>query len=298
MGAQEIARRVQSELAKLPDSLRDDADKIWQSVARVDEKGKISQITRLFAASLHEPVVIYDDIAAAHFYMWMAYTLYDRIIDGEVTVAVLPLANVLLRSALSYCPDLHDAFLKMDAANAWELTYARARIYRGSITFSQLPLYGDGQVLVDRAYGHIASCVRMVLPVDQPVVVEALSQYVIARQLNDDLHDWVEDLRSGQLTYVVTSLLQTATVPSGKYAIDELLVSLRRQFWETEVERLCQEVIDRTERAKAMLQPLLAINSPFDTQVLNPISQVAHAALRRHRLHRAQLAAYQRAHGV
>jgi hypothetical protein len=288
---------IEEELRGLPPLLYEEARPIWLAMSTIDHKEQLTKITAIFGMSLRFPQKIPRDIAIAHFYMWMSYTLYDRLLDEEVAMNALPVANCLQRLALVHCPALAEAFLRMDAANAWELATTRAIVAKGAIILTSLPNYGDSGVLAERAYGHIANCLELVETKDRVSITGGLSQYVIARQLNDDLHDWVDDFRRGHLSYVVVVLLQAAGVAGGTYDFESLLPQLKRLFWETELERLCLEVIEHIKHARHSLQGVLVASSPFDKQFLEPIARVAHQALQQHHARKEQVAAaYNRTH--
>lgn len=183
---------------------------------------------------------------------WLAYSIYDDVLDGDGEVLHLSIANMALRrSLLHFAKAIPDArfnsfvakvFDEVDAANVWELTHARDA--------NQLPRYGAYKMLAQRSWGHvIAPTGVMVLAgyaLDSPEVAQLhafFRQYIIAKQLCDDAHDWLPDLRAEHITPIVALLLRE--LPQA----DE--VSHQLHFWRhtiDEVNSLIREHLARAEQ--------------------------------------------------
>lgn len=147
---------------------------------------------------------------------WDAYTLYDDVLDGDAPVADICAANSAMRQSLQAfwraLPDNQDfqeyvigAFDRMDAANQWELQHAR--------NLAQSPEYGNYQQLADRSWGHTLAGVGPLLAggyaLGGPEVqsfLDFMRNYLIAKQLSDDAHDWRQDYEAGRVTPVVALL--------------------------------------------------------------------------------------------
>ena len=67
-----------------------------------------------------------------------------------------------------------------------------------------------------------------------------MRHYLIARQLNDDAHDWPEDLQNGHITPVAAMLLVELKVKRGQSLLPELLTQARRQFWHSSLPEVCR----------------------------------------------------------
>lgn len=181
---------------------------------------------------------------------WMAYTLYDDILDGDANADQLPIAGVALRRSYEHfahaLPDqrtwleqVTETFDLIDGANYWEQQHARADTRGGVFELRRLPDYGDYSQLAHRSLGHRLAGTGVALvhygSLEHPQV-RALQtffkHFLIARQLNDDAHDWEEDLQSGRLTAVVTMLLGAVYEPPHHFVIDDELDGLRQYFWQ------------------------------------------------------------------
>lgn len=179
---------------------------------------------------------------------WVAYTLYDDLLDGDAGPWALPLANIAMRCSLAgflqaapadYQAYVRQAFTAIDEANAWELANCRLDVdRRGQLKLKTIPAYTTLKRLADRSLGHTLSPLAVLAAADHSLqepevqaLLRGLRSYLIARQLHDDLHDWEADLRTGQCSYVVTRLLGASGLAPGTYQLDDLLPDLQRVFW-------------------------------------------------------------------
>jgi hypothetical protein len=237
---------------------------------------------QLFADQLQNPVGITDQqlqaLGEANFFCWIATILYDDFIDEEGEPARLPIANVAYRLSLqlyrralarsplrgsdaarrryAYVERMYDA---VDRANAWEVIHTRAQVADGTISIHALPHYGNRVVLADRAFGHAIGPMLLVrqLPDVRPqqvrLVQSALQHYLIARQLNDDIHDWRKDLRAGQLSVVVTDMLQAIRLRPGRYDLEALVARFDRRFLYRGLDRQCIRLIEHVHACRRAL---------------------------------------------
>lgn len=240
----------------LADSLRKLADG--------DNGDEIMLLPHRFNDSLLRPLPdtaaqMLDDLGLANLYGWLAYTIYDDFLDETGNPRLLPVANMAMRRSLDIfseaspdqgLPRLARAIFDiMDGANAWEQTRCRAAVSGGRIKIERLPDYGDLSKLAERSLGHTLPPLAVLLgggmerdsePFDH--VRMALKHYLIVRQLNDDVHDWPEDLQNGHLSYVVTRLLADMGVTRGEHDTAVLSQTARRQFWHATLPDLCREM--------------------------------------------------------
>jgi hypothetical protein len=71
----------------------------------------------------------------------------------------------------------------------------------------------------------------------------AFQHYLIARQLNDDLHDWVKDMQAGQASYVVTAILRDMRVKNDVYDLTALMPAMQRCFRGATMSKICQRML-------------------------------------------------------
>lgn len=196
------------------------------------------------------PQKILDTLNSASLHGWLAYTIYDDFLDGTGSPQTLNVATIALR--LSYqkfsqalAPEYNFAdfvsrtFNTIDSANYWELTHARASVTDGIVTIINMPNYRSYKQLADKSLGHqLAVCSLATIhygSIGHPNLTALQSFYkhfLIARQLNDDAHDWEDDLKAGHLSAVVSIILQDAYSAPCSIMLDAALPKLRQQFWQ------------------------------------------------------------------
>lgn len=246
------------------------------TITKADPQHEITLLPYLFAQSLsnaqhlYKPEQLCAALGVANLYGWIAYTIYDDFLDDEGQPKLLPAANVALRSSLL---QFHDAlpdmpqfqariahtFTTMDNANTWEVTHCRFAVTHRSLTIGALPRFAQRQKLAERSLGHglgpLALLVASGASLHDPHVTaidKAFRHYLIARQLNDDAHDWKEDVQRGHSTYVVATILRQLGV-SGTQSFDTLLPAMERQFWNHTLIDVCHTMQQHIARGRALL---------------------------------------------
>lgn len=243
-------------LRKLGEPLKSGGIAFLERVRRADTTHEIGRIATFFERSLVRPDARapIDQLGEANIHCWISYMLYDHLIDGEASLEQLPIANVTMRIALDSYRSLFPAdhpfqnvltgtFNDMDFANAWELKHTRMQVNNDSIAITPLPDYGTFTVLAKRSFGHALGPIALAhfhgfTTQQQRLLEKGFRHYLIARQLNDDLHDWQEDLRGGRLSAVVTHMIQSEGLSTGIYQLDELVARLRVNFWNKSMEEM------------------------------------------------------------
>jgi hypothetical protein len=198
----------------------------------------------------------------------MAYTIYDSFLDNEGDPRTLSTANVALRYSVERfrqaLPDntafqqyTAEVFDTIDSANAWELIHCRAQVDGNTITIASPPPYTRTLGLAYRSLGHTLTPLAVLAASGVKLndrhtkrVSLALRHYIAARQLNDDMHDWQQDLQKGIITYVVARLLKETGVKPGTHKLSKLIPVMQRQFWHNTLPSMCQIATRHTELAR------------------------------------------------
>lgn len=220
------------------------------------------------------PQQILNHLNLGSLYGWMAYTLYDDMLDGEGQVSDIGVANSALRrsyarftTALPDNPDFANyvasVFDAIDSANDWELQNARANVHDGELAVTRLPDYGDLSQLADRSLGHsLAACGVAVWHYGSfyhpqvQTLQRFFKHFLIARQLNDDAHDWEPDLRDGRITAVVSPLLAGIDQPLHRILIARELDRLHQQFWRHTITQVSALIAEQLTLARQALDQL------------------------------------------
>jgi hypothetical protein len=236
---------------------------------------------------------------------WMAYTVLDDFLDEEGKPPLLPVATVALRrldDLWHACDAWFPGFAglactvmdRMDAANAWEVNHCRLRRENGGWRLPEgLPDYSNDDLLADRSFGHALGPLAILLAMGHragsapyDAITEFFRQYLIARQLDDDAHDWERDLRRGQLNRIGTQALRVWDERHGHIGgmvDDQLIEDLREWFWQTGIRLAALDIQAAVHRAEEALRacPLMVEPSGLN-RLLEPMRRSASRALQEH----------------
>lgn len=207
-----------------------------------------------------DPIV---QLGVANLFGWVAYTIYDDFLDEEGDTKELPLANVCLRESAEIFSIIlpknsgfpyfsKNIFDTIDDANNWEVNNCR--------DMSAIPDYGDFSQLANKSLGHALGPAAILFTLgyreDSAEVKGAIrffKSYIIARQLNDDAHDWEDDLKKGYVNAVGARLLKE------EKGIKRDFEKLREIFWHKTVVAVCRDISRHVELAKKDLKKLSSV---------------------------------------
>jgi hypothetical protein len=244
--ARTMAHDTNDEIALLPQRLN-------ASLIKALPKSQLERITQLGIANL---------------YGWSAYAIYDDFLDNEGDPRDLSVANILSRHSLqnfkqalpndiSFHNTVDRTFDTIDSANDREVQHCRLSVTNKAVTIAQLPQYQKSLQLADRSLGHVLGPLGVLaaggIAADDPRAVAlclALRHYLVARQLNDDLHDWEQDTRAGIATYVVAKILRNLSVPPGQHSFRTILPKMQQEFWHNTLPSVCKTIQMHTSRAR------------------------------------------------
>lgn len=239
-------------------------------------------------------------LAMVNLWGWMAYTIYDDFLDGEGRPSLLPSANVALRQLTAilgaimprnqvFHTEVTDILNRLDGANAWEVTHCRGVLKRGRLYITELPDYTDYWQLAERSLGHTIAGLGVLYAAHVPdQTVDALkqffTQYLIARQLNDDAHDWQQDLSHGHVNAVGVRILRRWQADRGslEQGIDlkQEAENLNLIMWEHVIQEASADIDAHIASARQALKafPQGSKTESFD-RLLTPLERSARRAL-------------------
>lgn len=223
------------------------------------------------------------NMCVANIFFWTAFIIYDDFWDEDEAArpALLPIANMFARTYSSFFsallparsgfePFFQGLMDKLDEANAWETRHCRMSREDGMVEIPKcLPNYGTYVKKFRPASGHVLGPVAMLVLVGYKIdsaevqhLIDYFQNYLIAMQMNDDMHDWEEDLRRGHISTVVDVLLRDI---NQKWQIIDLCANieeLREVFWFKTLPKVAARVKTYTKKARAALGKLTSITDP------------------------------------
>lgn len=238
------------------------------------------------------------NLGVVNTYGWLAYTIYDNFLDDEGNSAALSTANFCLRELSLIYTDIVEKYdgieifnkimNGIDSANSWELSVCRGKI-DGNILVPPHPLpdYKNYLKLAERSLGHAMGPIAIMLSLgykhnskEIKNTIAFFSHYIIARQLNDDAHDWEEDLKKGHISAANAILLKKLGTAGKKIDIEKYLPNLQSVYWNSVILNLCDEISKQIQKAKKALANLSVIeNKSILEEILNPIESSARTAI-------------------
>lgn len=250
-----VIKKAEERFSKLGTELQSIASTVLSETIKKDLDKQVILLPYYFCQSLgQEGKSIGRDflvtLGLANLYGWIAYRIYDDFFDSEGNSLRLSLANICLRELTVIYQDLipaqyRDIMNKMDSANAWEI--AHTRFDPQKYPPQSIPDYDNLSQLAYKSFGHalgpIAILIRLGYGFKSPKVNKFLTffrHYIIARQLNDDAHDWENDMNHGQINAVGAMILSRITQKS----------DMQKIFWEEIYECVAQIIYRHTNIAK------------------------------------------------
>jgi len=272
----EKAERIHQEILKI-------AKKRISFLTDIPEKHYKKGITLLpyfFAKSLgkngekvSEKIII--ECGLANLYGWIAYTIYDDFFDNEGNKKLLSTANVCLREVARIYNNIlpktefSDVFNRtmddIDEANYWEIV--------NCYDDKKLADYKDYSQLAKKSLGHALGPIAILYSLgfnkdslEVKNIWNFFKNYLIARQLNDDAHDWEDDLKRGFLNPVSVEILKKT---SNKKEFKEI-------FWKEVLLEMAKIILKNTTKARKEIEKIKLLEKP--ELILNVLQEPEQAA--------------------
>lgn len=297
-GAQKppVLRPMLTGAAALPNkALRKRYREIARRTIQEDTEGQITAIATHTAYAYDIPLArsTARHLNLASLNGWIAYTIFDDFLDNQGSQSNVSVATFALRQTMQHfraaLPNhslfqvLVDKVLNtVDAANHWEITHARTVVRDGRLHIVRLPEYHDLAQLAHKSWGHTLAASGALLASDIHASTELVHlqkffrHFLIARQLNDDAHDWEEDLMDGRLSVCVVQLLNDTGYKTVDLRND--LPALRTVFWERTLTSITPLILSHAALARAALKETSMLRVEQFAAWLTPLEQAAHTA--------------------
>lgn len=251
------------------------------------------------------PEDILKQLAVANLLGWFSYGIYDNFLDEEGHPWMLPLGNFASREFTLLASNLFPqerGFInffktimnKIDAANLWEVSYCRLKVEDDRVTINRkdLPKWRSYRKLAERSLGHTLTPVAILyyLGFDKSskeiaLIVKFFTHYLIAKQLNDDAHDFEDDLRAGILTPLVSTLINKYSHQKKEalvsFEISKVVPDFQNIFWREVIDDVSKDILANVNSAREILKKMTYLQKPILLEnLLLPLEQSGYKALK------------------
>lgn len=285
-----ISDALSSRLTSLPNAFVKNAERVIARTIQGNPDKQMSLMALYVREALGTKGTRFSDtyiarLGLVNVFFWTAFIIYDDFWDEDEAAepGLLPVANLFARHYTDFFSTIfpldptfrtffHTLMDSLDAANEWEMLNCRLRREGDTVFLPEtIPDYGEHDIKFSPAAGHVLGPVAMLVecgfPVDSNEVrglVTYFKHYLIAMQLNDDAHDWKEDLARGHISTAVAMLLSAwqMTHPERKEInlLDDI-PELERIFWFETLIPVCTAVKRHTRRSRSALESLTFIQN-------------------------------------
>lgn len=269
-------------LKPLPPLLRSLAKSQLEVLLAQDTDYQIQLLSFFFAISLkprqHQKISsqLIHQLAEANVLGWVAYSIYDDFWDGEGQVPQLSVANFCLREmsqifttvsirVTGFTSIYQQIMADLDAANIWEVEHCRVIVKGSRLQFpTKWPNFGQLHTLAEKSFGHLLGPLAILSSLGYTSTSKPFQQFLlfgrsllIARQLNDDAHDWEDDLTTGRVTPVIALLLKKYVKKYGVVVEIKLgkrsMMQFRTLMWKEVMQEVADMILDHCDAARSAL---------------------------------------------
>lgn len=260
---QEIVKRVKSRFDTFDNPLKKTILLFIQTLLKDDTSKQITLLPYYFSQTLgrHQKEISSElliQLGVANVFGWIAYTIYDDFLDEEGDLQLLSFAHIASREVTHIfehiLPDTDFAGFyqeimdQLDYANTWEVTNTRSE--------NNLPKYGNYHQLAHKSLGHALGPLAILFALGYKKhsfatknLLLFFTHYLIAKQLNDDAHDWENDLEKGHINAVGAMLLKKQRDKKNKTH-----KKLQEIFWYEVLPNVSKRILKHTKKAYALLK--------------------------------------------
>lgn len=268
---EKIIKNIRERFEILGAELQQEAYKMLEQILTSDIDKQIGLLPYLFSSTLKDKSERMSEeflveLGMANFYGWIAYRVYDDFFDDEEKKEQLSVANTCLRELTNIYGRIIPKTFKevmdtMDSANSWEIHHTRG---------NTIPDYGDLSQLANKSLGHALGPLAILSksgygPESDEFknFMEFFQHYIIARQLNDDAHDWEDDLKRGQINAVGAMVLSKTPTHS----------KMKEVFWKSIYMDVSKTILKHTGLAKKAWPSLSTLLAPIENSTSNGLRE-------------------------
>ncbi len=276
-----IINNIKDRLTFFPKETIYKTNTLLEMILTKDSNHQITLLPYFFSQTLRSSQLISKGLLITlgniNLYGWLAYMIYDNIMDHDGGPELLPIANLCLRELVSNYKEILpiDAFNlfqrlmdNMEKANARESIHCQLSKEK-IINKEKLTIYPK-QLLYEKSLPHAFGPIAILLSLDYTIdskeihfTLSFFKNYLAARQLHDDAHDWQEDLDKGFLNSVSIPLMYLYFKHNPNHIslnFDTEKPNLQKLFWEEHIMIVAKEINKYIENAQTDLNKIKQLN--------------------------------------
>lgn len=230
-------------------------------------------------------------LCVAQVFGWIGYSLIDHCIDTQNHSEHIPLAQLCLRELdhiiFTHSPQTTIRSCKnilrtIDQALYQETSTSHRNLQSLILPIDQLGSYQQalGQSY-RKSYGHALGACIITHTFDTELFFK---HYLIARQLNDDAHDWLEDLEHGIINPVavrIFEILKTIHPDRKSIHIHQDRQLLQSIFWYEAIDDIVMDIYEQCTQVRNLVaQYNLFTDTTLLDMLIEPLEKSATLALR------------------
>ncbi|MFA5163553.1 MAG: hypothetical protein WC441_03415 [Patescibacteria group bacterium] len=227
-----IHRQISRDLKIWPQIIKARGRQEWLELGRSNQAREIILLPLWFIKSLgidlnQRCCDLAENLGRANFYLWLAYNIYDDILDEGIDASLLPIANLAFRNFVAILQGqklspawdnfFHKLINELEAQNYQEYHFSK-QYFKQPITLQKkLNFEKLSSGLYKKSIAHAAGPLAIlsflkVSPGTKEfrIIFSFFKNYLNARQLDDDVHDWESDLKRKKATPTLIFLTQKA----------------------------------------------------------------------------------------
>ncbi len=267
---------------------------IIELISSYDSDSQILLHPYLFVDSIRVPFendTYLKILSVANTLGWMAYTIIDNISDEHKDVDKISLALIFLRDLndlfcyknLKFKPVVQKMLDKVDYANLFEAAKTPASLW----IKNHKCIYNSPEQTAEKSVAHSLSSLAILQKLgfsseskESNLLTSFYIHYLSARQINDDAHDWEDDLNNNKINYA-SDLLFFNLSKNKPINIKKDRKTIREFFWKNTIVDICDIIINQISLARSDLNLLdHIVKNDFLDNKLSELENAAYLTMR------------------
>lgn len=209
-------------------------------------------------------------------YGWIAYTVFDHIWDRESKEDDLAVGTISLRKSHTFFrnwstkKDWHifvdNTFNTIDDSFTWETLNCRFK----NSQLNRITLCDYNEIekkYINRSFGLSLGVIAVLYEngykqdsSEWNHISSVFSHFIASKQINDDAHDWYEDLLTGKINLANYKLIEFVSHQKIKYSTDDKS-ELQKLYWDNIIVDIMNQVINHANKALDSINSLNHLGS-------------------------------------